>query len=166
MKKSHANPLKPNKSISKIILAVVSFIIIFSIALFVSTTKSKKSSSVSYLGSGSHAFGKSSSRMFIVESEDENVYYLGEYVVNLTHNSKLLFQLSVKCEEDSFEMMQGSSILVQNAILEVFASTGSLRSPRTTKGKKALKEKLVKQINSYVGTGVVEEIYFKKYIIQ
>jgi len=166
MKKSHANPLKPKKSVNKIVLAAVIFIIIFSIALLVSGTSSKKSSSVSYLGSGMHAFGKSSSRMFIVESEEDNVYYLGEYVVNLTHNTKLLFQLSVKCKEDSFDTMRDSSILVQNAVLEVFASTGSLRSPRTPKGKEALKEKLVKQINSYVGSGVVEEIYFKKYIIQ
>ena len=62
--------------------------------------------------------------------------------------------------------MRDSSILVQNAVLEVFASTGSLQSPRTSKGKEALKAKLVKQINSYVGSGMVQEIYFKKYIIQ
>ncbi len=145
---------------------MVIFILFLSIILFLSTLLSKEKSSMQNVG---YAFGSADTHMhrkFKVESKEEGLYNIGEYRVNLNSDKHLILDLSIKCKEDSFGLVLKNSILIQNAVIDTFATYDSIYLPNTLPGKERLKVKLRQKINDAFEDRLIEEVYFNKYIIR
>ena len=131
-----------------------------------STLSSKDASS---LDGARSAFGNADTqthRKFKIESEEEGLYNIGEYRVNLNSDQHLVLNLSVKCTEGSFAILQKNSVLIQNAVIDTFATYDSIYLPNTVPGKERLKLKLKQKINSAFEKQQIEEVYFNKYLIR
>ncbi len=164
--KKKSNPIKPNKKIIQTSLAIVAFILLISIILLVSSLLPKKKSSLDQLG---YTFGNSSietQRRFQIESQEENIYNLGEYKVNISSNNYLILNLSVKCQEESFSLLQQHKILIQNAVIETFSMYGDNYFPDTPKGKETIKRKIKENISKHLGCPLVTDVYFNKFLIR
>ena len=160
------NPVKINKKIIKISLIFIIFIIFFSIILLMSNLLPKEKSSLENVG---YTFGNADSHMhrkFKVESEDEGLYNIGEYKVNLSTSKYLTLDLSIKCAKDSFSLLLKNKILIQNAVIDTFATYGSIYLPNTSTGKERLKIKIKQKINDAFVDNLIEEVYFNKYLIR
>jgi len=166
MMKSKANPLKPRKNLNKTILILVLLIILVSILLLIFSASSGKKSSTVYKTHGSNKLSAQSHRRFSIESNQDNIYNIGDYTVNLDRNRMLILNISVKCTQESFETFTDYNILVQNAVLEAFSDYSTLRLATTTKGKERIKKDILNNINNSLHEPIVKQIYFNKFIIQ
>ena len=163
MKKS---PIKPNKKFIKISLLLVILIIVTSIILLASSLLPEKKSSLNQLG---YAFGNNGierQRRFQIESDEENIYNLGEYRVNISSENYLTFNLSIKCEHEAFKTLQENKILVQNAVIETFSMYGDYYFPNTASGKEKIKRKIKENISRSLGHSLATDVYFNKFLIQ
>ena len=164
--KNRSKSVQINKKILRVTLILITLIIFFSIILFMSTLLPKEKSSLQNVG---YSFGSAETHMhrkFKVESEDEGLYNLGEYKVNLTTDRYLTLDLSVKCPQNSFDLLLRNKILIQNAVIETFATYGSIHFPDTPLGKARLKSKIRRKINDTFAQGMIEEVYFNKFLIR
>lgn len=158
--------MRISKKIIKLSLILIVIILFLSIILLMSTLSSKDASS---LEGARSAFGNADTkthRKFKIESEEEGLYNIGEYQVNLNSDQYLVLNLSVKCTKGSFEILQKNSVLIQNAVIDTFATYDSIYLPNTVPGKERLKQKLKQKINSAFEKQQIEEVYFNKYLIR
>ena len=116
--KHRPNPLKIKKSIHKTILLLVLLIIIVSILLLGFSLVSSKKTKVKYKGFGNIQLLSKAHRRFSVESREEKIYNIGQYEVNLNRNKLLIFNLSLQCSEEAFDVLQDKNILIQNRIIK------------------------------------------------
>lgn len=162
----HSNRVKPNKKIIRSILFIVLFLILFSIILLITSALPKKRSSLESIG---YSFGSNSlesHRRFHLESKEENIYNLGEYRVNISNDKLLIFNLSVKCQDDAFKTLQKNDILVQHSVIESFSMYGNNYLPDTLKGKQKIKQKIKANIYKNLKNAIVKEVYFNKFLIR
>lgn len=158
--------MRISKKIIKLSLILIVLILFLSIILLMSTLSSKDASS---LEGARSIFGNADTqthRKFKIESEEEGLYNIGEYQVNLNSDQYLVLNLSVKCTEGSFGILQKNSVLIQNAVIDTFATYDSIYLPNTVPGKERLKQKLKQKINSAFEKQQIEEVYFNKYLIR
>ena len=158
------NPLKIQKNLIRTILLFVGLIFIFTIILFAYSALSEKKTSVKYKNTS--FLQQQVHRRFQIESTEDKIYNLGEYQVNLTANKFLILDLSVNCAKESYDTFLDNNILIQNAVLEAFSTYGDIPMPTSRSGKETIKKRLIKNINDSLRENLVQEIYFKKYLIQ
>lgn len=160
-----ASNMKKKNKLTKISLVIAVLIIFLSVIVMISSFLSEKKSSFGHTGFGKMMQIKGS-RKFTIESEEEHIYNLGEYQVNLTRDKHLLLNLSVRSAEDSFEKLLENKIVVQNAVIEAFSTYGGIAMPTTAAGKNSIKNKIMQNINESPASPMIEEVYFNKFIIQ
>ncbi len=157
---------KINKKILKTSLALTIFILFSSVIILMSSLLNTKKSSLQDLGYTFSKSGNTTPRKFKVESEEESIYNLGEYRVNLNARNYLTFDLSVKCPDESFHTLLENNILIQNAVLDTFSTYGEIYMPNTVSGKERIKKKIKQNIYDAFGHSLIEEVYFNKYLIR
>jgi len=160
------NPLKVKKSISKIILLFVIFILTLSIILLLLSLESNHDNSSRYKSYGSSKYSSQFHRHITIESIQDKIYNLGQYEVNLNAQRLLVLNISIQCTSEAFEFLQDNTIIVQNAVIETFSSYGSIAMANTEEGKRKIKQRLLNNINKGLHKPLVSEIYFNKFIIQ
>ncbi len=164
--KNKSNPIKPNKKLIKISLLLVVLIIVISIIFLTNSLIPKKKSSLDQIG---YTFGNNSiakQRRFQVESQEDNIYNLGDYRVNISSENYLTFNLSIKCDHKAFTTLQENRILVQNAVIETFSMYGDYYFPDTAPGKAKIKRKIKENISKSLGYPLATDVYFNKFLIQ
>lgn len=160
---NETNPLK----IKKNILVFIFFIFIVAILLFIfSVNSNRKTSASSYKVLGSNKFESKQQRHFSIESRQDKIYNIGDYTVNLDRNRMLRLNVSVRCNQESFQTFVDYDILVQNAVLDSFADCRKLRMATTKKGKEKIKQDIELNINKSLHQHIVDEVFFTKFIIQ
>jgi len=164
--KNKRNPLKINKTIQRGILLFVIFILVLSIFILILSLFSDKRLNLKPRSYVSGQFSNLMHRHFIIESEAEHLYNLGEYQVNLNTNKILIINLSIQAYSESFELLNDHSIIVQNAVIETFANQHSMYIAQTKGGKEKIKKELLKNINNSLHKPLVAKIYFNKFLIQ
>lgn len=164
--KNRPTSVRIHKKIIKISLIVVIFIIFLSIVLLMSTLLPKEKSSLENVG---YSFGSANTHMhrkFKIESKEEGLYNIGEYRVNLDSNKHLTLNLSLKCTGNAFGILLKNSVLIQNAVIDTFATYGSIYLPNTLPGKERLKIKIKQKVNDAFEDELIEEVFFNKYLIR
>lgn len=158
--------MNKNKNLKRILLALVIMIIMVSLIILIYAISSSKGSSIDFKNNGSKSFMGSDKRQFDVESSQDFIYNLGEYQVNISRDKYLILNFSVRCNDAMFDTIMKKNILVQNAVLETFAADGAHAYAATSNGKEKIKKQLIKNLNRVLGNDAIQEIYFKRYIVQ
>ncbi len=115
------------------------------------------------------AFGSASietNRKFTVESKQDNIYNIGDYDVNIDNTHHLRFNVSISCQDECLGTLLKNKIIIQNAVIETFSIYGNNYRPNTSDGKKKIKNKIQQNINNYLGSPLITEVYFNKFLIR
>lgn len=103
-----------------------------------------------------------------VEVFSNGIVSLGDFMINIADSRKLIANISVKYNNDEkwydlsheSDEMQAKSIVLRNAVINaLYGVTAETNSDK-------IKDKIKYNLNGYLSTGKVEEVYFNKFIIQ
>jgi len=113
-------------------------------------------------------FAKSRRYSNEVEVFSNGMVSLGDFIINIADSRKLVANISVKYSNDEkwydlsheSDEMQEKSIVLRNAVINaLYGVTAETNSDK-------IKDKIKHNLNGYLSTGKVEEVYFNKFIIQ
>lgn len=130
----------------------------------------KKTGSARSMGSSLHK-GNNHNKEVQINSNNPTMVYLGSFETNVNYKEDSKFvvtQISAKTsDEDVSIRLQNNNVIVRDIIIKEMSlkRVEQLISPR---GKEELKQKIRIELNRLVppDEGVIEDVYFTKFIVQ
>lgn len=104
------------------------------------------------------------------EFKSPEIFFLGDFTANMAFNDRSgkFVTVEVRLKMSSTDMvgeLKEKNIVLRDAVIDEI-SLNRFSEVSTEKAKLLLKEKVKNRLNTLVGEGEIEEVYFTKFIIQ
>lgn len=105
-----------------------------------------------------------------VEYKARDIFLLGDFTANMASHDRAgkFVRVEIKLQmsdEDMADELKEKNIIIRDAVIEEM-SLKKFSEVSTPKGKVELKNNIKSRLNSIVGDGNIEDVYFTQFIIQ